>query len=248
MSFLNFLGSSINGGVNYKIAQENLDFQKENLAYQKALQQTIFQREDNAVQRRAADLEKAGLSKTLAAGSSAGAGQAISTQAPRNDYQSALQLPDVINIVSQIEALKQQKYALEYAQDHGLPLGSSPNMFTEVADAMYKIADKFGGKDKAVQKVSDSIKNITDSTKNAWNDLGFEYLFQADLSPFEKIKAVSNASVGNDPSKKDSYFTRNVKRDKNGKAINPYRNPKAFKRVSFYNDSSAPGGGGGRSW
>lgn len=52
-------------------------FQREQYSYQKKLQNTLFQREDNAVQRRVEDLERAGLSKTLAAGSAASAGQAV---------------------------------------------------------------------------------------------------------------------------------------------------------------------------
>lgn len=61
----------------------NYDAQIQNLNYQKDLQKQIFAREDNAVQRRAADLEKAGLSKTLAAGDSAGAGAVVNTKAPQ---------------------------------------------------------------------------------------------------------------------------------------------------------------------
>lgn len=83
-------GSIINAGVNAagiasqnKIANQNLQFQQQNLDYQKALQERIFRREDNAVQRRAEDLEAAGLSKTLAAGSAANAGTPIQTTAPQ---------------------------------------------------------------------------------------------------------------------------------------------------------------------
>lgn len=64
-------------------AEDNLNLQKEQFEYQKSLQQTMFSREDNAVQRRAADLEAAGLSKTLAAGGAAQAGPVVSTQAPQ---------------------------------------------------------------------------------------------------------------------------------------------------------------------
>ncbi len=68
---------------NYNLAKENYQFMKDsylnNFEYQKNLQQQIFAREDNAVQRRALDLQKAGLSKTLAVGGGAGAGTAIST-------------------------------------------------------------------------------------------------------------------------------------------------------------------------
>lgn len=70
------LGGVTEAGINYSAQIKNLDYQKD-------LQKQIFAREDNAVQRRAADLEKAGLSKTLAAGDAAGAGTAINTTAPQ---------------------------------------------------------------------------------------------------------------------------------------------------------------------
>lgn len=63
--------------------------------YQKALQERVFDREDNAVLRRAQDLEKAGLSKTLAAGSAAGSGSLVSglvvPQLQGTDYSSRMQ-------------------------------------------------------------------------------------------------------------------------------------------------------------
>ena len=68
-----------------KIARKNLQFQRDNLAYQKEVQNTEWMREDNAVQRRKADLEAAGLSPVLAAGSAANAGPVVATQAPRRD-------------------------------------------------------------------------------------------------------------------------------------------------------------------
>lgn len=45
-------------------------------------QKRVWEREDNAVQRRVADLRKAGLSPTLAAGSAAGVSQPIRVEAP----------------------------------------------------------------------------------------------------------------------------------------------------------------------
>ncbi len=92
-ALLGFLGAGLgiaNTAANYSINQNNLKAQKENynfnkesylknFEYQKALQQQIFSREDNSVQRRAADLQLAGLSKTLAAGDGAGAGSVVST-------------------------------------------------------------------------------------------------------------------------------------------------------------------------
>ena len=57
---------------NYQLQKDAFQFQKDsylnNFEYQKNLQNQIFNREDNAVQRRVHDLQAAGLSKTLAAG------------------------------------------------------------------------------------------------------------------------------------------------------------------------------------
>ena len=64
------LGGLIQTG--YNIYAGNRDFD-----YQKALQQEIFNREDNAVKRRMKDLEAAGLNPNLAAGSAAGAGAVV---------------------------------------------------------------------------------------------------------------------------------------------------------------------------
>lgn len=86
--------------------QQNLAFQKEQFAYQKELQKQIFEREDNSVQRRAADLQKAGLSKTLAAGDSANAGSVVNTTAPQNDTMAR-----VIEGISIAKAFSEAKQA-----------------------------------------------------------------------------------------------------------------------------------------
>lgn len=98
------VGSTVGGTVsNIMTNKYNLALQKENLAYQKDLQNTIFSREDNAVQRRVADLKEAGLSPTLAAGSSAGAGSVVSTSAPqkKSNLESYLALASVGTALAQ---------------------------------------------------------------------------------------------------------------------------------------------------
>lgn len=96
----NFIGSGINLGLGLHT-----------LNYQKNLQERIFQREDNAIQRRVADLKAAGLSPALAAGSAAGAGSAINVGAPQlNTNQFASALSDAVkNAVSEYKASEEAK-------------------------------------------------------------------------------------------------------------------------------------------
>lgn len=66
-----------------EIERSNLGLQGAQLNYQQDLQQDIFNREDTAVQRRAEDLEAAGLHPSMAAGQSARAGAVVPTTAPQ---------------------------------------------------------------------------------------------------------------------------------------------------------------------
>lgn len=63
-----------------KMNTQNLDFQRENLDYQKALQQQIFQREDSAYQRTVSDMRAAGLSPLTMNGTNS-SGELVPTQA-----------------------------------------------------------------------------------------------------------------------------------------------------------------------
>lgn len=79
---LGAVGSTVGAFMNYNA-------EKNNLAWQKSAYKDAKNREDTAVQRRAADLEAAGLSKTLAAGSAATTMAPIRTEAPQIDTTAA---------------------------------------------------------------------------------------------------------------------------------------------------------------
>lgn len=70
----------------------NQEMQQKVFNYQRAVQNTIWQREDDAVQRRVADMEAAGLNPVLAAGNGAGAGQAVSVTTPQNNARPGAEM------------------------------------------------------------------------------------------------------------------------------------------------------------
>lgn len=90
---LSGIGSIIGAGTgianyinNKKIAQQNLDLQKEHFQYEKDLQNKIFNREDTAYQRMSKDLEAGGFSKWNAVNTGgASAGAIVGTQAPQKE-------------------------------------------------------------------------------------------------------------------------------------------------------------------
>lgn len=116
--------------INKDIARENLAYQQQNLDYQRALQQQIFQREDTAVQRRKSDLLAAGMNPYLSATQpGAGAGSVVSTSAPQNTFQSTLsrdmasvsrgiaETPgQVLDAISAIQKVKQDSLYTKYME------------------------------------------------------------------------------------------------------------------------------------
>lgn len=80
----------------------NLDFQRENLDYQKTLQEKIFEREDTAYQRTVNDMRLAGLNPVSMQGTNA-AGEAIQTSSPESTKTSDIQaLGEIMNVISQL--------------------------------------------------------------------------------------------------------------------------------------------------
>lgn len=120
----NIGATSMTNSMNKKIADQNLAFQQENLEYQKALQQQIFNREDTAYQRKVNDLVAAGLNPALASsGAGSGAGSIVSTSAPQNtmNYKapSIVSLGSVLDTLSSIQQIKNMQVQMQNARKQG---------------------------------------------------------------------------------------------------------------------------------
>lgn len=83
MSVWDIVLGGLNGLISAGTSAVNYWQQSDNLKWQKEAQQTVWDREDNAVQRKVADLEAAGLNKNLAPGSPAQASGVVGTEAPQ---------------------------------------------------------------------------------------------------------------------------------------------------------------------
>lgn len=100
------IGAGMNAAENRNVQQDqfqqNLEFQQEQQQYDRSLQERIFEREDTAMQRRAADLQAAGLSKTLLSGG-APSGALVGGSAPQRDpaqrESTGLSLGDIMSIM-----------------------------------------------------------------------------------------------------------------------------------------------------
>lgn len=94
-SVLGYKSNQEANNINRNVALYNAYMQNQQFDYQRALQNTIFQREDNAISRQVADLERNGLNKQLIAGGGAGAGAVVSTSAPQVNYQHKPYQPSI---------------------------------------------------------------------------------------------------------------------------------------------------------
>ena len=183
------LGSLVSSGANvlsaystYKGVKDNIktnslnfQLQKDNLAYQKDLQKLVFAREDNSVQRRVADLRKAGLSPTLAAGSSAGAGAVIGTTAPQkvSNLQGYLALAQVGTMLAQQQKaqteadiarqqLKQSALDTKYYVDRGLaPVEVNQDWKARLLNLLYpKMEEALFGKDGKSSLFGEMVQSL----------------------------------------------------------------------------------------
>lgn len=174
-SSINALNGAVANATNYKVAQENLQYQKDTNLWNERLMRESWAREDNAVQRRVADLKKAGLSPVLAAGSAAQSSSPVQMKSPHNDYQYSKFDLNLATALSTIKALKSQDLQNQLLQkqvdNYGRPdwLVAMNEIFG--ADKFMQILRGLGDKlyDRLIGSGSDTpIGNAIDAVTNPY--------------------------------------------------------------------------------
>lgn len=97
MAWAEIIAAGLSAGAQGAGAIANYMAQKSQASYQKDMQKQAWQREDNAVQRRKADLLAAGLSPVLAAGSAATTMAPIRIEAPQMDTAAIASAGKTVN-------------------------------------------------------------------------------------------------------------------------------------------------------
>lgn len=113
MSVAEIVAGAVKGTADTGLSIWNAYQSYKNNQYQKDLQKQIFAREDNAIQRRVADAEKAGFNKFSVIGEGSNAGSAVSVQAPHISEDMGSKIADSL---STMYSLATQKAAAKKAE------------------------------------------------------------------------------------------------------------------------------------
>lgn len=160
LGFSSAAGSLAGGLAGIGTGIANTILANKQFKYQQQLNQTLMDREDTAVQRRAKDLEASGLSKTLAAGGAAAAQPMSAGEAPQVDPSLAQGIDSAgrswqqyeLNYLKQRQFESEQKslnadtlikeYNLMQGMLADLPVGERPNLESWVTREISQLAKR----------------------------------------------------------------------------------------------------------
>lgn len=175
--------------VNKQIADENLQYQYDNLNYLKELQQTIFNREDSAYQRTVNDMRAAGLSP-LTMQSQNGAGEAIQTEAPQNGFR--MQDKGVGEVLSGMLGLLNSKQDYDIGKEQQrIQAATADSAETDALFNKLSFANRLANSDYDTMR---NFYSLQDAQSAA--DYNKTFGFNSSMSPEEKMIFILGKQFG----------------------------------------------------
>lgn len=168
-----------------------------NYEYQKDMQQEAWNREDTAVQRRMADLQAAGLSKTLAAGQGASSSAPMRLDAPQISDGIAEAIPKAVSTAAAVTQMMRQKADIAKTQaDIKNVEAQTSKAQAETEFMKSNNPQRIASADLDLQTKTRTLDNVVKSLDLDVQRKGFEQT-QQDLTRRLNQAKVSDAEWGN---------------------------------------------------
>lgn len=172
---------------NFWVNHENFQAQQRQYNYQKRLQSEIFSREDSAIMRRVADLQNAGLSPVLAAGSGAGSGAIASTRAPEKGFNPdvAIAVMNMIKMKEDISNTVAQRRLIESQADLA-EIGSAIKNWDLNKYVEWNLPSNASGLAKTIRDLGSLLQGVPNILKGPVNELKDKVVPEGDRNPYKR--------------------------------------------------------------
>lgn len=221
----NSISNGITSSKNYKEQkrqyEENMKFQREQFEYQKQLNQLQMEREDNAVQRRSADLKAAGINRLMADGQSAAAsgGSSTSFSGTEAAQQQPIDTSVWMSAILDSQRIKNDKALTKIEKER-----VSSQVLNDAEERLLTIEKRISEsknreeKDALIKQYNKNIELINKQMEK----LGVETKYlKHDLSIDENRGTKSSENTGNSYNEAKDFLAGSKGRNEKGESNNP---------------------------